>query len=247
MLLYICVVVEMKYHNTLNIDRMAKYFCFRSLVVFTLMLGLTNKIIAQQNDSLKIGSIPYALQWDNQPLKYAIQNNILTIIAGPKTDMFRDPNVTYNTDNAPKLLFTADSNFVFSTSIQHSFTNKWDGGAIVLIQDSLNWIKFCFEKDYTGAKRVVSVVTKNISDDCNSVEIKSNKIFFKIAKAHNVITLYYSENNTKWFLIRHLQFNTSKQFKVGFLAQSPTGTKCEVTFSNIKYQSKKIKDPYSGE
>jgi regulation of enolase protein 1 (concanavalin A-like superfamily) len=161
--------------------------------------------------------------------------------------MFRDPNVTYNTDNAPKLLFTADENFVLTASIEHSFTSKWDGGAIVIKQDSLNWIKFCFEKDYTGARRVVSVVTKNISDDCNSVEISTNKVFYKVAKADNVITLYYSIDGSKWFLIRHLQFDTTKGFKVGFLAQSPTGDKCEVKFSNITYSPKKISDPYTGE
>ena len=161
--------------------------------------------------------------------------------------MFRDPNVTYNTDNAPKVLFQPDSDFVLTASIEHAFTSKWDGGAIVIKQDSLNWIKFCFEKDYTGARRVVSVVTKNISDDCNSVEIKSNKVFYKIAKADNVITLYYSTEGTKWFLIRHLQFDTTAGFKVGFLAQSPTGEKCQVKFSNITYQAKKIKDPYAGE
>lgn len=203
--------------------------------------------IAQSNGPLKISSIPRSLTWDNTPVKYSIQNNVLTIVAGPKTDMFRDPNVTYNTDNAPKLLFKADNDFVLSTSIQHSFLNKWDGGAIVIIQDSLNWIKFCFEKDYTGAKRVVSVVTKDISDDCNSVEIKSNKVFYKVAKADNVITLYYSMDNKKWFLIRHLQFNNTKDIKIGFLAQSPTGNKCEVKFSSINYKAKKIKDPYLGE
>ena len=202
---------------------------------------------AQGKDSLKIRPIPHPLFWDNVPAKYSIQNNIVTITAGPKTDMFRDPNATYNTDNAPKLLFKADSNFVLSASIQHSFLNKWDGGAIVLIADSLNWIKFCFEKDYTGAKRVVSVVTKDVSDDCNSVELKTNQVFYKVAKAENVITLYYSTDNKKWFLIRHLQINSTKNLKIGFLAQSPTGKKCEVIFSNIYYQAKKIKDPYLGE
>jgi regulation of enolase protein 1 (concanavalin A-like superfamily) len=203
--------------------------------------------IAQRNDPLKINSIPYSLIWENTPLKYTIKNDVLTIVAGPKTDMFRDPNVTYNTDNAPKLLFTSDDDFVLSTSIQHSFLNKWDGGAIVIIQDSLNWIKFCFEKDYTGAKRVVSVVTKDISDDCNSVEIKGSKVFYKAAKAGNVITLYCSEDNKKWVLIRHFQFNNTKPLKIGFLAQSPTGKQCEVRFSGIRYKAKKIKDPYLGE
>jgi len=124
------------------------------------------EITVQHSDSLVvITSIPHKLYWENKADKFLIQNNSLTVEAGEKTDMFRDPNVTYNTGNAPKLLFKADENFVLSASIEHSFKSKWDGGAIVIISDTLNWVKFCFEKDYTGARRVVSVVTKNISDD----------------------------------------------------------------------------------
>ena len=201
----------------------------------------------QQAQQLKISSIPYELFWENHPEKFSINNNSITLVAGPKTDMFRDPTVTYNTDNAPKLLFRPDSDFVLISSIEHAFASKWDGGAIVIKQDSLNWIKFCFEKDYTGARRVVSVVTKNISDDCNSVSLKENKVFYKVAKAGNVITLYYSVNGKSWFLIRHLRFETDKNFTLGFLAQSPTGNKCTVRFSNIHYKATRIKDPYLGE
>lgn len=202
---------------------------------------------AQKIDSIHISSIPYGLFWENVPKSFSVQGNQFVIVAGKETDMFRDPNVTYNTDNAPKLLFEADDNFVLTASIEHAFTNKWDGGAIVIKQDSLNWIKFCFEKDYTGARRVVSVVTKNISDDCNSVEMNTNKVYYKVAKADNVITLYCSKDGIKWYLIRHLQFDAHKGFKVGFLAQSPTGERCEVKFSDVVYKIKKIKDPYLGE
>jgi regulation of enolase protein 1 (concanavalin A-like superfamily) len=209
-------------------------------------LLLSEKAQAQK-DSIRINSIPYGMFWANKAEKFSATGNEMIMVAGEKTDMFRDPNVTYNTDNAPKLLFRPDNDFVLITAIEHSFTSKWDGGAIVLMQDSLNWIKFCFEKDYTGARRVVSVVTKNISDDCNSVEINSNKVYYKLAKADNVITLYYSRDRKKWFLIRHLQFDTDKDLTLGFLAQSPTGKNCEVKFSGIRYEAKKIKDPYLGE
>ncbi|TWI80601.1 hypothetical protein IQ13_3280 [Lacibacter cauensis] len=202
---------------------------------------------AQSNDTVRLKEIPHVLTWTNKPLKYSYANGVLRIAAGAKTDMFRDPNVTYNTDNAPKLLFTADDDFVLSASIQHAFKNKWDGGAFVLFEDSLNWVKFCFEKDYTGVRRVVSVVTKDVSDDCNSAMIANDKVYYKMAKAGNVITLYYSNDGKKWLLIRHLQFNHKKSIKIGFLAQSPTGNSCEVTFSNIRYAAKRIKDPYTGE
>jgi uncharacterized protein len=202
---------------------------------------------AQSNDSVRLSFLPRAMFWENTPLTFQTANNGFTIEAGEKTDMFRDPNVAYNTDNAPKLLFIADSNFVLTTAIHHDFVNKWDGGAIVLKADSLNWIKFCFEKDYTGQKRVVSVVTKGISDDCNSAAATANTIYYKIAKAGNVITLYYSANARNWFLIRHLQFDGTAPLKLGFLAQSPTGRHCQVTFSDIHYSTRKIADPYLGE
>jgi regulation of enolase protein 1 (concanavalin A-like superfamily) len=219
----------------------------RIFYIFLLTLVFFNPRTMAQIDSIRVKSIPYGMFWENKAEKFSTQDNEMVIIAGEKTDMFRDPNVTYNTDNAPKLLFRPDYDFVLIASIEHSFSSKWDGGAIVLKQDSLNWIKFCFEKDYTGAKRVVSVVTKNISDDCNSVEIKTNKVYYKLAKAGNVITLYYSLEGKKWFLIRHLHFDTNKDFTLGFLAQSPTGKRCEVKFSNISYRAKKIADPYLGE
>lgn len=221
---------------------------FRSFTfVFIAALLTLHGAQAQVMETIRIASIPHPLTWNNKPLAYSLDRGTLSITAGPKTDMFRDPNVTYNTDNAPKLLFDADDDFVLSAGIQHPFSNKWDGGALVLIEDPLNWIKFCFERDYTGAKRIVSVVTKDISDDCNSVSLTGTKVYFKIAKAANVITLYYATDNKKWFLVRHLQFNNRKKLKLGFLAQSPTGQTCTVAFSDISYAKKRISDPYLGE
>ena len=219
----------------------------RRIVLITIILGVTSLAGLYAQGSVKFSGITHPLSWTNKAISYKTNPESIFIEAGEKTDMFRDPNVTYNTDNAPRLSFTADLNFVLTAEIHHDFISKWDGGAIVLEADKMNWIKFCFEKDYTGMHRVVSVVTKDISDDCNSVAIAGNDVYYKIAKANNVITLYYSADGKKWFLIRHLQFNTSKPIKLGFMAQSPTGKNCKVTFSHITYSTKKIKDPYTGE
>jgi regulation of enolase protein 1 (concanavalin A-like superfamily) len=200
-----------------------------------------------QNKPVQLPGIPYPLSWENKPVNYSVKGSVLTIEAGAKTDMFRDPNVTYNTDNAPKLLFTADNDFVLTARIEHDFASKWDGGAIVLKTDAMHWVKFCFEKDYIGIHRVVSVVTNDISDDCNSVPLTQNYVYYKIAKADNVVTLYFSSDQKKWFLIRHFQYNAKGPLKLGFLAQSPTGAHKKVAFSDITYQHKKIKDPYTGE
>ncbi len=202
---------------------------------------------AQVASPVRIPSIPFDLFWDNTPKSCSMSTNVLRIEADDSTDMFRDPNVTYNTDTAPKLCFQPDQDFVLSASISHDFESKWDGGALFLKSDSLNWIKFCFEKDYTGSRRVVSVVTKGVSDDCNSVAIGTNTVFYKMAKADNVITLYYSEDGLRWFLVRHVQFDCPSRFTIGFLAQSPVGRSCRVSFGDIHYSARRIRDPYTGE
>jgi uncharacterized protein len=219
----------------------------RIVAALTVLLFVFLGVDCHAQKALKFSAIPYPLSWENKPVSHTISATTINIEAGAKTDMFRDPNVTYNTDNAPKLFFTPDQNFVLTAGIEHHFTSKWDGGAIVLKADNLNWIKFCFEKDYTGQHRVVSVVTNNISDDCNSAPIIGDKVYYKICKADNVITLYYSTDNKKWFLIRHLQFNAKGTLHLGFMAQSPTGKSNKVTFSDITYSNRKIKDPYTGE
>lgn len=196
---------------------------------------------------LKLPGIPRSCFWENQPLRYQITSSGINIESGPKTDWFRDPNITYNTDNAPKLLFTADENFVIKGSLKHSFKEKWDGGALVLKGDSLHWIKFCFEKDYLGMHRVVTVVTNDISDDCNAVALPGDQVFYKMAKSKNVITMYYSTNAKDWILVRHLQFNFPGPLRLGWLAQSPEGKNCQVSFDHWSYSDKAITDPYKGE
>ena len=242
---------DLRFYTNLYIRHSFKSRCMKS--IFSLLLScivffhIHGKNAIMTQDSIQINGIPKWLKWEIKPRKYIQDNKSITLFSGEKTDMFRDPNVTYNTDNAPKLLFKADSNFVFSAAIEHAFISKWDGGAIVLKADSLNWVKCCFEKDYTGARRIVTVVTKGISDDCNSVKLTKNKVYFKIAKAANVITIYYSETGSKWYLVRHFTFDSTQNLQVGLLAQSPTGKDCQVKFSHLKYLVKKIKDPYVGE
>ncbi len=219
----------------------------RFWLVFGFVILVRGNAWSQAASPVTMPSIPFDLYWENTPKSFSIEKDVLRIEAGDSTDMFRDPNVTYNTDTAPKLAFHPDSNFVLSASISHNFTNKWDGGALFIKSDSLHWIKFCFEKDYTGSRRVVSVVTNGVSDDCNSVAIRTNAVYYKMAKAGDVITLYYSDNGKHWFLVRHLQFDPPRGFSVGFLAQSPVGSSCRVTFRDIHYSAKKIQDPYTGE
>lgn len=215
--------------------------------IFVLSFSVLPYLSFAADKPLKIPGIEKNISWVNKPQEYYVTDNGIQIIAGEKTDMYIAPDYSYAIDSAPRALFDSDKDFIFSTAIQHSFANKWDGGAIVLEADKDNWIKFCFEKDYTGAKRVVSVVTKGISDDANSIEFSQNIAHYKMAKKEDTVYLYVSKTGKDWYLVRAINFKFNKVLKLGLLAQSPEGKVNAVSFSNVKYSASTIKDFWVGE
>ena len=90
-----------------------------SIVIAVIIVSIAN---AQVADTLVVKGIPHKLFWDNKPASFFITPNGFSIIAGEKTDMFRDPDVTYNTDNAPKLVFKSHNDFVLTAAIEHNFS-----------------------------------------------------------------------------------------------------------------------------
>lgn len=203
-------------------------------------------LCAAAQSAYNVAGIPRPLTAAGLPGKFEPFSGGFTLESGPKTDMYRAPDHSYQVHNATRLMFEADTCFILSARIRHAFAGKWDGGALLIEQDSLTWIKFCFEKDYKEKHRVVSVVTKSISDDCNSLAFDTDDVYYRIARVHDVIYLYCSANGTDWYLVRTLNFPASRPLKVGFLAQSPEGAANRVTFSEISYRPVRVKDFWAG-
>lgn len=197
--------------------------------------------------SIGIPGIPKRTQWVNPPAAFGITRHGIEITASAKTEKYIAADGSFMSDTANRLLFEADTDFILSALISHPFANRWDAGGLVLEGDAENWIKFCFEKDYTGANRVVSVVTRGTSDDSNSVAFDARQAYFQIAKIGDVVFLYASEIGKPWYLVRVLNFKFEGKLRVGFLAQTPEGESNKVSFTHIKYQPTAMKDYWKGE
>ncbi len=211
-----------------------------------LMFAIVASVQAQSLSRCSMAVIPYTLEWMNTPLHYELGANSLQITAGKNTNMFRSPAGDFNVQNAPMLLFQPQTDFDLTATLEVGFDGHWDAGALVLYNDSMNWMKMCFEKDYTNRIRVVTVVTHNISDDCNSMLIPGNRVKFRLVKGGDVVVLYYAEEGKDWFVVRHFNFKTEPGFQVGFLAQAPVVDSCTVRFEDVRYAEQKGLNPYQG-
>ena len=211
------------------------------ILLLSLILWSTS-VLAQQNQGIPI---PRTLSFGAYPPKSYTHSGGSIIITSPgHTDMYRAADHSYSIFNAPFLSFVPDPDFVLSAKITVQFRQKWDAGALLLATDSLHYIKFGFEKDYTLKNRVVSVVTDPYSDDCNSIGLGSMDVYYCMAKTGDMVLLYESPDGKSWYLVRELNFPMHGRVRLGFVAQSPVGEGCTVTFSQIRYDTKKVTDPY---
>ena len=88
---------------------------------------------------------------------------------------------------------------------------------------------------------VVSVVTLNVSDDANSFIVPDNSIWYRVSRQDNVYALHAATDGKIWQLIRVFTLGKeTKNHKVGFLAQSPTGEGCEILFEEINFLQKRL-------
>jgi regulation of enolase protein 1 (concanavalin A-like superfamily) len=201
--------------------------------------------LLQAQSPATIPGIPGKLSWQNQPVSWELdKQNVLTISAGAKTDWFVDPFDGTVAKNAPILLFTPDADYVLSAKVTVKFGSKWDAGAFMLWGDEHHWAKLSYELSPDKVPTLVTVVTRGLSDDCNSKELHQDSVYLRIAKSGKTYVLYFSEDGSKWQILRTFSLDTDMPIRVGFEAQSPDGSGTVATFSSISYDPHRIGNIY---
>jgi hypothetical protein len=194
-----------------------------------------------------IPGLSFPLSWHNQPVAWSLDpTGKLTISAGAKTDWFISPAGNFVADNAAALLFQSNRPEMFSAFVTVDFAGRFDAGALVIYQNPTTWAKLCLELSPINKLMIVSVVTKGLSDDCNSYLVEGHSVYLRISTLENAFAFHASADGERWNLIRHFTLGPVSDSKIGFLAQAPTGAGCTVTFGQIRYASCLLEDIRSG-
>ncbi len=208
---------------------------------------LLMSLVSAFAQTLSFPGLPGPLEWKNTPARFERGENALTIEAGPKTDWYISPLDGETHSNAPLLLFEPAAEFVFTARITASLAHQWDAGTLMVYADERTWAKFALEVSAYGEPTIVTVVTRGVSDDCNSATISGKSIWFRVARIGPAIIFYSSADGSAWKLVRAFTFGNVSKLKVGFGAQSPIGPGGTATFSEIRYEARKIKDIFSAD
>jgi uncharacterized protein len=169
---------------------------------------------------------------------------VLTISSDPKTDWFVDPFDGTVAKTAPILLFTPGPDYVLSARVTVQFTTKWDAGALMLWGDDHHWAKLSFEFSPEQKPTLVTVVTRGLSDDCNSMSLSGDSVYLRIAKSGNTYVFYFAADGQNWQILRAFSLDTQLPVRVGFESQSPAGSGAVAKFSAVAYDPHRISNVY---
>jgi regulation of enolase protein 1 (concanavalin A-like superfamily) len=219
------------------------------LLTFAALLISAFSVLCAAQAGTRLKVIPSDFEMRNPPVSWTIgDGDSLIINAAGKTNWFIAPLDLRSWDSAPMLLFRPADDFVLSARMSLQPQSRWDGGALVLFVNETTWAKLCLEApDVPGRLSVVMVVTRGESDDSYSIPVDGNSKFMKIAKIGPAFMFYVSTDGHSWQMVRNFRLSNTKELRVGFSAQSPTGEGSTVSFSDIRYSPTRAANMYTGE
>jgi uncharacterized protein len=188
--------------------------------------------------------LPSPLRWLNAPESTSSGADTLTIAAGPRTDFFVDPDGGAVLANAPAVVGAVEGDFVLSARVSVAFASTFDAGALFVWGGERRWAKLAFELSPQQEPMIVSVVTRDRSDDCNSTVVAGDSVALRIGRIGAALAFHASADGGRWDLVRH--FHLPDATEIGFVAQSPTGEGCEATFSEIRFEQRALLDLRDG-
>jgi regulation of enolase protein 1 (concanavalin A-like superfamily) len=207
-------------------------------------------------DLLDVPGVPFPLSPSSSPAgAWQVDKETGTVIAtaASHTDLFVDPGATTTLDaestlNAATLLgVPGEGDFQLSARVTVDFAATFDAGVLLAWIDERHWAKLCFEVSPAGEPMVVSVVTREVSDDANAFVVTGRSVWLRVSRIDQAYAYHASTDGKNWRMIRFFRIGAaSARDKVGFEAQSPTGDGCTVTFDDIRFAPQRLGDLRDG-
>lgn len=198
--------------------------------------------------SMSITGLP-DLTWHGEPaaIDFDVEAQRLSITARAGTDWSNDPLTGQRTANAAALLFMPEGDFALSARVSVDFAGTFDAGVLCLWQSQEQWAKLCFEHSPQREGMIVSVVTRDISDDANALVIEGSSVYLRLLRTGHAYAFHYSLDGSIWHFVRLFRLGQGGDpMHAGLLAQAPDTSECTSTFEAITFSSEVPADLRNG-
>lgn len=174
------------------------------------------------------------MQWFNQPEKWSLEGNKLSMFVTPKTDFWRITHYGFTVDDGPFLYETVGGEFEVKVKITGAFKARFDQMGLMLRINERTWIKAGVE--FVGNKVNISTVVTNEKSDWSVIETQDNpgSVWIKAFRKLDAVELFFSLDDIKYTMMRLAYFPDNVPVMAGMAAASPDGEGFEALFEDFE-------------
>ena len=193
-------------------------------ILCSLMLAASVAASAQSLDKM---------QWFNEPTKWEIKNNSLTMNVTPQSDYWRLSHYGFTVDDAPFLYTLRGGEFEVKVKVTGDYTARFDQAGLMLRIDHENYIKAGIEF-VDGKYNLSTVVTHHTSDwSIIALDRPVPFVWIKAVRRLDAIEVFYSFDDVTYTLMRNAWMPDNHPIMVGVMAACPDGNGFKARFDNF--------------
>lgn len=205
------------------------------------------------SDTLDVPGLPFVVTPSHPGVWRLDEDGTVVAEAPGGTDLYVNPGGADSADaasllNAATLLGSPPAgDFQLRARVSVDFAAQFDAGVLLLWLDEGHWAKLCFEFSPAGEPMVVSVVTKEVSDDANSFAVAERSVWLRVSRVGQVYAYHASTDGLDWALVRVFSLGDAvAEHRVGIEVQAPTGDGCTVRFDGVRFLPERLADLRDG-
>ena len=174
------------------------------------------------------------MQWFNEPEKWTVENQALSMFVTPKSDYWRISHYGFTVDDAPFYYVLYGGEFEVKVKITGDYKNRFDQAGLMLRIDEQNYIKAGIEF-VDGVYNLSTVVTHKTSDwSVIALEKPVPFIWIKAVRRLDAVEVFYSFDDKTYTMMRNAWMQDNTPMMVGVMGACPDGDGFNVKFENFK-------------
>ena len=174
------------------------------------------------------------MQWFNEPEKWTVENQILSMFVTPKSDYWRISHYGFTVEDAPFYYALYGGEFEVKVKITGDYKNRFDQAGLMLRIDEQNYIKAGIEF-VDGVYNLSTVVTHKTSDwSVIALEKPVPFIWIKAVRRLDAVEVFYSFDDKTYTMMRNAWMQDNTPMMVGVMGACPDGDGFNVKFENFK-------------
>lgn len=196
----------------------------KRLIILIACFLCTSALTAQSFDRM---------QWFNEPEKWEVKNNVLTMDVTPHSDFWRISHYGFTVDDGPFMYTTVGGEFEAKVKISGDYKVRFDQAGMMIRIDHKNWLKAGIEY-VDGKYNISAVVTHNTSDwSVITLDKPVESIWIKAVRRLDAIEIFYSFDDKEYTMMRNCWMEDNCPVMVGPVAACPDGEGFRARFENF--------------